>query len=232
MAIFVFFLFQLTLFFIGFWGPWRDANTKGHLARPIRMLLSFSLLVAAFAIWLGGAKLPIYAQWVAFGMFASFIGDLIMARLIRLPNRLIAGMIAFTIAHALYINAYTQTMQIISSIEPYNRFNIGLLAGLLFYCSLVLFGWLYLVRQSRHARIIKIGSMVYLLWVCTMASFALALGYALGFWLTAIGGLLFVISDFIVVVRDVGDKRIQNVNDWVWLTYVGAQMGIIYSSIQ
>jgi hypothetical protein len=88
------------------------------------------------------------------------------------------------------------------------------------------------VRQSRHARIIKIGSMVYLLWVCTMASFALALGYALGFWLTAIGGLLFVISDFIVVVRDVGDKRIQNVNDWVWLTYVGAQMGIIYSSIQ
>ncbi len=229
MLVAVFFLFQLTLFFIGFLGPWRDANTKGHLARPIRMLLSFSLLVAAFAIWLGGAKLPIYAQWVAFGMLASFVGDLIMARLIRLPNRLIGGMIAFFIAHALYINAYTQSMQMISSIEPFKRFDAGLLIALLLYCFLLQFGWLWLVRNQKRDRVTSIGSLVYLLWVCTMASFAFALGYALGFWLTAIGGLLFVISDFIVVVRDVGDKRIKNVNDWVWLTYVGAQAGIIYA---
>lgn len=55
-------LFQLLLFLIGIFGPWRDPpelKTNGHLARPVRMLLSFSLVVAAVAIWFDGAKLEI-----------------------------------------------------------------------------------------------------------------------------------------------------------------------------
>lgn len=219
-------LFQLTLFLIGIFGPWRDANTNGRLPRAIRMLLSFSLLVAAIAIWLGGAKLPTYAQWVAVGMFASFIGDLMMAGLIPLPNRLIGGMIAFFIAHALYITAYVQT---ISSIEPYDRFNVGLLTALLLYCLLISAGWFWLVRNRSKDSLTNIGSLIYMLWVGAMASFAFALGYALGLWLTALGGVLFVVSDFIVVVCDVGGKRIKNASDWIWLTYVGAQVGIIYA---
>lgn len=232
MIISLLFLSQLILFLIGIFGPWRDPpemHTNGHLARPVRMLLSFSLLVAAFAIWLGGAKLPIYAQWVAFGMLASFIGDLVMAKLIPLPNRLIGGMIAFFIAHALYIIAYLQTMLMISVLEPFKRFDAGLLTGLLFYCSVIIIGWLRYVRNPKQDRVTNVGSLAYLLWVGTMASFALALGNALGLWLTAIGGLLFVVSDFIVVVCEVGGRRIKNASDWIWLTYVSAQAGIIYA---
>ena len=62
-----------------------------------------------------------------------------------------------------------------------------------------------------------------------MAAFALALGYALGFWLTALGGLLFVASDFIIGVTDIRGIKIKNANDWIWLTYVLAQAGIIYA---
>jgi len=225
-------LSQLTLFLIGILGPWRDPpalKTNGRLARPVRMLLSFSLVVAAFAIWLGGAKLPIYAPWVALGMLASFIGDVMMARLIPMSNRLIGGMIAFIVAHALYITAYTQTMQTISSLEPYNRFDIGVAAGLAFYGALIIFGWLRYVRNPRKDRATNIGALVYLLFVGTMASFAFALGNALGLWLAAIGGLLFVVSDFIVVASDVGGKFVKNSSDWGWLTYVGVQTGIIYT---
>ena len=225
-------LFQLVLYLIGILGPWRDApelKNNGRLPRPVRMLLSFSLVVAAFVIWLSGAKLPTYAQWVAFGMLASFIGDLIMAKLIPLPNRLIGGMIAFAIAHLMYINAYIGTIATISSIEPHLRWATGLSLGLGFYAVISIGGWLVLIRNPQKDLATNIGALVYGMLVGAMAAFALALGYALGFWLTALGGLLFVASDFIIGVTDIRGIKIKNANDWIWLTYVLAQAGIIYA---
>ena len=230
MVIALFVLLQLFLFLIGIIGPWRDANATGRLPRVVRMLLSFSLVVAAFVIWQSGAKVPTYAQWVAFGMLASFIGDLIMAKLIPLPNRLIGGMIAFAIAHLLYINGYVGTIQTISSTEPYNRWTTGLALGLGFYAVISIGGWLILIRNPQKDLATNIGALVYGMLVGGMAACALALGYALGFWLTAIGGLLFVASDFIIGVTDIRGIKIKNANDWIWLTYVAAQAGIIYAS--
>src|SRR5512143_3823669 len=92
---------QLALFAVSWLGPWRDAperHNNGRLPVQARMLLSFSLVAVAWFIWLGHAsRMPLYSQWVAFGMLIAFIGDLIMARLIRMPNRLIGGMLAFGI---------------------------------------------------------------------------------------------------------------------------------------
>ncbi len=234
MLITVLFLFQLALFAVGILGPWSDAParaTNGRLPLAARMLLSFSLLVAAFIIWQSGAKQPAYAQWVMLGMLASFIGDLIMARLIPLPNRLIGGMIAFGIAHALYINAYVETIQTISSIDPYNRWITGLSLGFGFYGVVSIFGWWLLIRNPQKEAAINIGALVYGLWIGTMASFALALATAVGgaFWITALGGLLFVASDFIIGVTEIRGISLKNANDWVWLTYVAAQMGIVYA---
>jgi hypothetical protein len=223
------FLTQLVLFTLGLFGPWRDApelKNNGRLPRPIRMLLSFSLVVAAFVIWLSGAKYPAYAQWVAFGMLASFIGDLIMARLIPLPNRLIGGMIAFGIAHALYITAFISS--IVGSLDSWI---VGLLVGFVFYGVVSIGGWQFLIRNPEKETAINIGGLVYGAWVGTMASFALALAVAVGgaFWLTALGGLSFVASDFTIGVTDIRGIKIKNANDWIWLTYVVAQMGIVYA---
>jgi len=231
MLIVVLLIIQVLLFAIGILGPWRDANATGRLPRAIRMLLSFSLVVAAFAIWLSGAKQQTYAQWVAFGMLASFIGDLIMAKLIPLPNRLIGGMIAFAIAHLLYINAYIGTIQTISSIEPYNRWTTALSLGLAFYAVISIGGWWMLIRNPQKDAATNIGALVYGMLVGTMAAFALGLASAVGggFWLTAIGGLLFTSSDFLIGVTDIRGIKIKNANDWIWLTYVLAQAGIIYA---
>jgi hypothetical protein len=241
MVIAVFFLFQLILFAAGIFGPWRDAParaTNGHLPLAARMLLSASLLVAAFVIWLSGAKQPAYAQWVMVGMLASFIGDLIMARLIPsallragpLPNRLIGGMVAFGIAHALYIIAYVQTISAI--VRSFESAIVGLSVGIGFYGVISIGGWWFLIRNPQKEAAINIGALVYGLWISVMASFALALAAAVGgaFWLTALGGLLFVISDFIIGVTDIRGISLKNANDWVWLTYVAAQMAIVYTS--
>ena len=88
---------QITAFIIGWAGPWRDPperHSNGRVFWPIRMGLSFSMVLGAFLVWLGApARSPAaaYAVFTLFGMIASFIGDLIMARLIPAPNRLIGG---------------------------------------------------------------------------------------------------------------------------------------------
>ncbi len=229
---------QIALFAIGWLGPWRDApalKNAGRLPRPARMLLSLSLVATALLIWRSrtGGMPVYYSEWVAFGMIASFVGDLVMARLIPVPNRLIGGMLAFAIAHGLYIKAYVNTIQTISSIGAYERWNTGLAIGLVGYGLVTALGWWFLIRNPEKGIAINIGALIYGLWISVMASFALALGLALGgaSWLTALGGLFFVASDFIIGVTDIGGIHLKNANDWVWLTYVAGQMGIIYAGV-
>ena len=51
-----------------------------------------------------------------------------------------------------------------------------------------------------------------------------------GWWLTALGGLSFVASDFLIGVTDIRETHIENANDWIWLTYLAGQMGIVYAA--
>jgi len=53
------------------------------------------------------------------------------------------------------------------------------------------------IRNPQKETVINIGALVYGMWIGMMASFALALASAVGsaFWLTALGGLLFVSAD-------------------------------------
>ncbi len=228
-------LAQLALFAGGWLGPWRDApelKNKGRLARPARMLLSFSLMLAALIIWLGHlGGVDVYSQWVALGMVASFVGDLIMARVIPSPNRLIGGMVAFGIAHGLYITAYVRTMQTVWAPGAVGRFIAGLVIGLIGYGLITILCWRFLIRNPHKAPVINNGALVYGLWISVMASCALALALAFGggFWLTALGGLLFVCSDLLIGITDIRGISLKNANDWVWLTYVAGQMGIIYA---
>jgi hypothetical protein len=232
MTVVALFLTQIVLFAIGIFGPWRDApelKNNGRLPRLLRMLLSASLLVAAFVIWQSSGKLlSVYSEWVFFGMCASFIGDLIMARLIPLPNRLIGGMLAFGIAHALYIAAYVQTIGALDAAV----LNTGFWLGVGFYGVVSVVGWLALIRNPDKSASINLGALVYGAWIGLMASFALALAVVIGgaFWVTALGGLLFIASDFIIGITDIRGIQIKNANDWIWLTYIAGQMGIIYAA--
>lgn len=223
---------QVALFLAGWLKPWQDVpdrKTNGRLPLPVRMLLSSSLALTALLIARSSAnQVAPYSQWVFLGMLASFVGDLVMAGLIRLPNRLIGGMVAFSIAHALYITAYVQTIQANGAA----LLNNGLWLGTTFYWLLTAGGWWFLIRNPQKETLVNIGALVYGLWIGVMASFALALATALGgaWWMTALGGLSFVVSDFIIGVTDIRSIPLKNAKDWIWLTYVAGQMGIIYAA--
>ena len=68
-----------------------NEEQTGRLPLPLRMLLSALLVVAAFLGWQGGARgTPVqwFATLILLGMVSGFVGDLIMARLIPVPDRL------------------------------------------------------------------------------------------------------------------------------------------------
>lgn len=231
MVIPVLFFAQLALFAAGWLGPWRDASgrqTNGRLPLQARLLLSLSLLAAALLVWgISSNAWIAYRQWVLLGMAVSFIGDLIMARVIPVPDRLVGGIAAFAVAHALYITAFVQTILASGASLP----NAGLVLGLILYELWAVGGWWILIRDPAKGTVVNAGALMYGLWIGVMASFALALAVALGggFWLTALGGLVFMVSDFIIGITDIRGISLKNANDWVWLTYVAGQMGIIYA---
>jgi hypothetical protein len=116
-------------------------------------------------------------------------------------------------------------------VQSFDSAIVGLLVGFVIYGVVSIGGWQFLIRNPEKETAINIGALVYGAWVGTMASFALALAVAVGgaFWLTALGGLFFVASDFAIGVTDIRGIKVKNANDWIWLTYVVAQMGIVYA---
>ena len=225
---------QIVAFLIGWAGPWRDPaehDTNGRVAWPIRMALSFSMVVGAVLVWATaaeGSPAAAYAAYALLGMIASFVGDLIMARLIPTPNRLLGGMVAFAAAHALYIRAYASAVGSAGA----SLFNVGLFVALLFYFGLTFLGWSNYVRNPDKADALNIGALAYGSWIAVMASCAVAMGAALGgaWWLAALGGASFILSDFLIGATNIRELRIENANDWIWLTYLAGQMGIIYAA--
>lgn len=225
---------QIVAFLIGWAGPWRDEPeraTNGRVAWPIRMGLSFSMVGGAILVWFevpAGSPAAAYAGYALLGMVASFVGDLIMARLIPTPNRLLAGMTAFAAAHALYIRAYASAVGAAGE----SLLNVGLFLALILYFALTFFGWRDYIRNPHKPDALNIGALAYGSWIAVMASCAVAMATALGgaWWIAAFGGVSFVVSDFLIGATDIRETRIENANDWIWLTYLAGQMGIIYAA--
>ncbi|HYD50066.1 MAG TPA: lysoplasmalogenase [Terriglobales bacterium] len=225
-------LAQVAAFAAGLLGPWRDPaelHNPGRVARPIRIGISFSLLLGALLVWAqSDGVLAVYAGWICAGMAASFVGDLIMARLIPVPVRLIGGMVAFAVGHACYIKGYAATL----AAAGHSAFPPVLWLVLLLYGAGTVLGWQRWIQNPQRRRELNIGALVYGAWIAVMAAFAFALAWTLGggFWLAAIGGLIFIASDFLIGLTEIRGVPISNANDWIWLTYIAGQMGIIYAA--
>ncbi len=218
---------QLATFAIGALGPWRDRDGS----RPplvLRMLLSASLVLSANIIWQhAGHATAGYARAAYIGMALSFLGDLLMAKLIPFPNRLIGGMLAFGSAHWMYIRAYRASLAAhgVAVATPALWFALGL------YAVISVGGWWFLVRNPNKKSIVNIGALVYGAWIGVMASFAFALGAGLGgaWWLAALGAAVFLSSDFLIGITEIRGVHLDNERGWVWATYLAGQMGIIYA---
>jgi len=200
----------------------------GHLPRPLRMSLSTILVIAAFLGWQSGARgTPVrtYATLIFLGMAACFVGDLIMAELIPVPNRLIFGMIAFGIGHLFYVAAFLllplQAGFARTWIQPI------MLAVLLVFC---LWAWRTYVRKPAGSKVINVGSLVYGLLIGIMTALAISLALQQTRLISlAAGAVLFLVSDFILGNWQVRGHVWKPVNDAIWAAYASGQLLIVYS---
>jgi hypothetical protein len=223
-------LFFLELALLGgglaFGKPNREGT--GHLPRPLRMGLSANLVIAAFLGWQSGARgtaVQAYAALILLGMAAGFVGDLIMAQLIPVPNRLIFGMIEFAIGHLFYIAAFLYLRLEFGLGGAWSQFIV--LAAMLVFS---LWAWWTYVRQPGGNKAINVGSLLYGLLIGIMAALAinLALQEARLVSLGA-GAVFFLISDFILGNWQVRGHVWKPVNDAIWTAYASGQLLIVYS---
>jgi len=226
--LYVLFFLELALLAGGLAFGKLNPEGTGHLPRPLRMSLTGTALVAAFLGWQSGARgtpVHLYAALILLGMAAGYLGDLILAELIRLPHKLILGMIAFGIGHLFYIAAFLCLRLQFGLPSTWSQLLI--LAVMLVFC---LWAWRTYVRKPGGSKIINIGSLVYALLIGVMTALAIGLAVQQPRLISlAAGAALFLASDFILGNWQVRGHVWKPVNDAIWATYSTGQLLIVYS---
>ncbi len=200
----------------------------GHLPRPLRMSLTAILVLAAFLAWQSGARdtpVQLYAALILMGMASGFVGDLILAQLIPVPNKLVFGMIAFGVGHIFYIAAFLALR--LQFGFPGTSAQLIIATAMLAFC---VWAWYTYVRKPKGSKVINIGSLVYGLLIGIMTALAIGLAVQQTRLISlAAGAVLFLISDFVLGNWQVRGHVWKPVNDVIWTAYAGGQLLIVYS---
>lgn len=204
-------------------------TARNRLPLAARMATSAVLTAAALVWWLGptrGTALAGYGLLIFVGMALGFVGDLVMAKVIRTPNRVIFGMLAFGVGHLCYIAAFIGLGRDLG-----NASTATLAVSWLVYSLVSALLWYTLIRQPARGRALNIGTLVYALLLATMGAAAMALALRdARLAPLALGGLLFIVSDMFVGSELMRGTSFRSIGDVIWTTYIVAQMLIVYST--
>ena len=196
--------------------PWLQRSTSLQLA----------LLAWVFSLAGRDTALAPWTLGIAIGMSVSFVADLIMAQMIRLPNHVLGGMVVFALAHTAYLWAYVQLGQ-----------RLGLLRAPAVILSLVVFWalglvlWRRLVYTPTAPAALTYGALGYMLFLAAMTAVAVALTLAEPrLWTLGPGAVLFLVSDAILGNQLFRKHEWPYVSEAVWLTYIIGQAGIVWAN--
>lgn len=202
-----------------------------RMPRWTRMASSFTLVIVAWCVVIfsnnNNTHHPAHT-WFAVGMTLGFIGDLFMARLIlKGDNFIIGGIGAFALGHIAYINAMSQLAD--PTVTPvWAALGAWLIAGAI--------GWAVVVFPVVPRTIVHYAALPYTLLLAATPGVATALALSNQpnqsvFVIIALGGALFLASDFLIALEIFRKFHFRWINDWIWFTYGPAQALIVYSVI-
>lgn len=203
-----------------------NAERTRRTIKPLRLSTSWILVACAWIIWSANTTLRTPALLIALGMTFGALGDLVLADVLPLPKRMISGIIVFSIGHLCYIAAFSQTARTLGLNDPF--------AGSILWAAFVIVAallWFFLIYNPAKSRVLNMGSLFYGWLIAIMAGTATALAMADSrFTLTAIGGMLFLISDIILGNRELRDHGWFLVHDVVWVLYIAGQAAIVLTT--
>jgi hypothetical protein len=186
-------------------------------------------LVAAGWCWYGAARgrpAEAFALLIAVGMTLGFVGDLFMAGLIPLGDRVLCGIAAFGCGHVAYIGACWALGHRAGLDAPGSRWGAWLA-----WLAVGLAGWFLVVLPGDRPATLRWAALPYTLLLASTAGFASGLAVqAPALWGLALGAALFLASDLILAGELFRGWTFPLVGDVVWLTYGPGQMLIVYSA--
>ena len=217
------------LLILGFTFGRLDEERVNRIPRANKILSSAILVICAL-IWrragASGTPLAAYAALLFFGMAFSFLGDVIMAQLLPLPQHVLFGMGAFGVAHVLYISGYLRLGGVLGLQDGRAR-----AAGLAALLGLAVVLWWTLIRSPQTDAVLNYGSLVYAMLIAVMAGLAVSLALQQPrFAPLALGAVLFLISDVFLGHRLFQGGKFLLVGDLVWMTYIVGQVLIVFST--
>ncbi len=195
--------------------------------KSLRLSTSLILVACAWIIFSASTTVRTPALLIAVGMSFGALGDLVLAEVIPLPKRMISGILIFSIGHLCYIAGFSQTARLLSLNDPFTE-------SLLWVVFVVIAAllWFFLIYNPAKSRVLNIGSLVYGWLIAIMAGTAAALALSdARFTLTAIGGVLFLISDIILGNRELRDNAWFLVHDVIWVLYITGQALIVLTTV-
>ena len=207
-------------------GHYNQERTRRTI-KPLRLSTSWILVACAWIIWATSTTLRASALPIALGMTFGALGDLVLADVIPLPKRMIGGIVVFSLGHVLYIAAFVQIGQALGLRNPFS--------GSLLWSVFVIaasFLWFFLIYNPAKSRMLNVGSLFYGWLIAAMAGVATALALQDARYIpTAIGGILFLISDMILGNRELRDNAWFLVHDVVWVLYIAGQALIVLTAV-
>ena len=185
---------------------------------------SFVIIAATCAI----TNDSFYPLFILAGALLCWHGDMTLSRIgifdkIYTQHFLI-GMLSFVLGHSAYALAFNYKMSKEGSIS----FPI-LIITFLFYSAVTVLLWKIFIWRGDTPPPMRYAALTYALVISYSASSALTLFVVYkGFWIMpAIGGVLFMFSDFLIGANNFGKRKIPRFEFWVWATYSVAQFLIV-----
>lgn len=197
-------------------------GARNRIALPIRMASSALVWAAAILLWRAapaGAERS-RAGLAAAGMGCGFLGDLVMARVIPLPQHVMFGMLAFGAGHVQYLRA--------AAALPGRPEAPVAAAGLAGSWAVGAAGWRILAYSPSQPAPLNAAALVYALLLSSVAGLGAAM--AARDWrkaTLATGGALFLISDLVLAGELFRGLDFPQIGDVVWLTYLAGQGMIV-----
>lgn len=203
-----------------------SADRRNSIPLPVRMASSALVLANALALWRTRQATPQpdpAPALAAAGMGCGFAGDLIMARVVPLPQHVLFGMLAFGAGHGLYIKALNQRAR-----SQHLQNSSVRLAALGAAWAVAFSGWATMARNPSNGPLLNGAALIYALLLGTTTGAAAGLAAQDRRYLPlAFGSGLFLASDLILAAELFRDASFDHIGDLIWLTYVVGQALIV-----
>jgi len=204
-----------------------NAERTSRAPKWTRIASSLVLVVAAWS-WYAvahGTMISAFALLIALGMSLGAFGDLFMAKLLPIPQHVVAGLGAFGLGHVAYISAILIFGTQIGLGAAPLRMGVWVLWALV-----GLAGWYCVVLRGQKPAFLHWAALPYSLLLASTAGLACGLALcAPAFVPLAIGAALFLVSDLIVAARLFKGMVFPLIEELIWLTYGPSQMLIVYT---